>query len=205
VFQGQGRRGAVERRSGLVSRGARVPPTRSSRCYWYRDALTWLLGSRGPGSHEPESSDEGGCPSLRARTGHRARDVGSERSGGAETQESIGRRFGATRAGANGLAGGSRLRSRRSWRNGAVLPLGAQGDRAACLRVRERELIATGGTRQLRLTAWKLAKPVVTRHRESRPSTLVDNDKEAGGPERGARFLRGERSEGRNPRNGCGT
>jgi hypothetical protein len=69
----------------------------------------------------------------------------------------------------------------------------------------EREPIAVGGIRQPRLTARELAKPAVTRPRESRSSTPVDDGRGACGPERGARFLRGEDSEGRNPRNGCGT
>jgi hypothetical protein len=92
--------------------GGRVPPTRSFQCFWCWDALTWLLGSRGPGSRALEPSGEGACPSLRVRTGHRIRGVGSECSRGAEAQESNGRRPGATRVGANGLAGGTRLRSR---------------------------------------------------------------------------------------------
>lgn len=68
----------------------------------------------------------------------------------------------------------------------------------------ERELIVAGGTRQLRVTARESAKPAVTRPWSSRLSTSVDDGKGASGPERGARFLRGEDSEGRNPRNGCG-
>jgi hypothetical protein len=38
----------------------------------------------------------------------------------------------------------------------------------------------------------------------SRSCMPVDNGKGADGPERGARFLRGEDSEGRDPRDGCG-
>jgi hypothetical protein len=50
----------------------------------------------------------------------RTQGVEGESSRGAETQERIGHRRGATRVGANGLAGGSRLRSGCRWRNGRV-------------------------------------------------------------------------------------
>jgi hypothetical protein len=77
-------------------------------------------------------------------------------------------------------------------------PPNVQGDREAGLPV-EREPIVVGGTRLLRREVWVSGKPTVIRLRAVHFCTLVDNCKGACGPERGARFSRGERSEGRNP------
>jgi len=76
VSQGQGRRKATERWSGLVSRGTRSTADEVVPVLWYWGGLTRSPGSQGPGGRGPESSDEGLCSSLRARAGQRVRGVG---------------------------------------------------------------------------------------------------------------------------------
>lgn len=71
------------------------------------------------------------------------------------------------------------------------------------LRSAERESIVPGGTRQLRASVG-VGETRGERRRAARLSTLVDDCKGAGGPERGRRSSRGESSEGRDPRDGSG-
>jgi len=95
----------------------------------------------------------GGVQVLVAWAGLRIQGVRGERSRGAETQERIGRRFGATRVGANGLVGGRRLQSGRSGRKRLTPLVVAQGDReVGDSLLAKRELIAVAGTR---LTVWR--------------------------------------------------
>jgi hypothetical protein len=70
-----------------------------------------------------------------------------------------------------------------------------QGDRER-VSARERELIVVGGIRPLR-EGVGVEETGGNKVQEAASSTSVDNRKGAGGPERGARLLRGEVSEGR--------
>jgi hypothetical protein len=71
----------------------------------------------------------------------------------------------------------------------------AQGDRER-VSAREREPIVVGGIRLLRESVG-VEETGGDKVREVASSTPVDDRKGACGPERGARFLRGETSEGR--------
>jgi len=117
---------------------------------WRRGGLTRREGPRGPSRRGPKPAGAGRCSGLRARAG-----TGSEAwwdgSGGHETQEGNGRRVRATSVDANGLAGGTRLRSRRSWRKKAIPLFEVQGDREVVNLATKRGPIAAGGTRRLRL------------------------------------------------------
>jgi hypothetical protein len=73
--------------------------------------------------------------------------------------------------------------------------LSIQGDREASV-LAEWGPIVVRGTRQLCREAWASGKLSVTRSRVAHSCTSVDDCEGACGPERGARFLRGEYSEG---------
>jgi len=75
---------------------------------------------------------------------------------------------------------------------------GRPGPSGACT-AKKREFIARGGTRRLRFRVWESEKPRVIRTRKTRLRRGWITAREQCGPGRGARFLWGERSEGRYP------
>lgn len=54
-------------------------------------------------------------------------------------------------------------------------------------------------------SAWAARETSANKVREVRSARSVNNNKEAGGPERGARSSAGKSLEGRNLKKGCGT
>jgi hypothetical protein len=139
-----------------------------------------------------------------ARAGRRPRGVEGEDSRGEKTQERSGRRFRAT----------ARRRERTCRRNKTsrrVKPaervgptVRDPGQPGSVLRCTEREPIVAG-ERSLCPSGPRLLKPAVIRPRAVQLCTPVDNREGVSGLERGWRLLRGEDSEGRSSRNGCGT
>jgi hypothetical protein len=155
----QGSRTAVERRSrsahtGLESvdevclvwirliqagftwrRGWRAVPSGAERCPWSRVGGVQVPFEGVKALESSESAQTCG-PSRRgvtlARAGQRVKRVrgaGGESFRGEESQERIDRGSGATLGRANGLAGGTRLRSRRSQTQAVAKAARARGDR----------------------------------------------------------------------------
>jgi hypothetical protein len=189
-------------RAGLE--GDRNLSTRLPRCFCVGVVSPGRWGVKVPRVASRSLRVRGRVQVLVAWAGPRVRGVEGEAFRGAQHQERIGRRHGATRGDANGLAGGSRLRSGRSWRNGAVLRLGPRGTgkRASA---RGKGAHSRRGSQATASRARESMKLAATRSWKQRSGTSVTNRTGACGPERGARLLRGEDSEGKgNPRNGCG-
>jgi len=89
----------------------------------------------------------------------------------------------------NGLAGGVRLRSRRSSRNETVLRFGVQGDREVSLRARGKRSHSPCWEPCFCAQAWWSVKSGVIRDRTVRHGTWVENGRGASGVERRPRFL----------------
>jgi len=87
---------------------------------------------------------------------------------------------------------------------GTILLLVTQGDREAGLRTRGKETHSSWGIQATASKAWASVKPRVIRSLAVRSAALWITAREQGGPEKGSRSSRGEHSEGRQSRNGCG-
>jgi len=180
------------------------PPTRFLRATCLLGGASPGLEGCGPPGRESQSTDEGSCLDLRVQAGGGSEVQGRESSGGARTP----RRASAGRSGqldavVNGLDEGRKASKQVKLAERGGSAGRCPGRPGSGLRSAERESIVPGGTRQLRASVG-VGETRGERRRAARLSTLVDDCKGAGSPERGRRSSRGESSEGRDPRDGSG-